>query len=802
MAFKIRKAAILGAGTMGASIAAHLANVGIPSYLFDIVPKELTEEEKAAGLTLEDKKVRNRLATQSIERLKKMRPAPFYDSKDAVLLTPGNLEDDLDKLSQVDWIIEVVVENLDIKKKLFSQVEKHWKEGTIVTTNTSGISVNKMVEDCSDNFKKYFMGTHFFNPPRYMKLLEIIPCEKTDPQVLTLMERFCEEKLGKGVVYAKDTPNFIANRIGVYGMVVTARVMEEEGLSVEEVDAVTGPAMGRPKSASFRTLDMVGLDIFLHVAQNVRENITEEWEIKDFEMPKFTQTMAEKGWLGDKTKGGFYKVEKSAEGKNILALDYTTMEYRPKQKAKFGSIDAAKNVKGVGNKLKTLVEGKDKGADFAWKVIKPVLSYAAVKLGEIADDIVSVDRAMRWGFNWDLGPFEQWDSLGVKEVADRISQDGGEVPAVVQEMLDAGFTSFYKKENGKALYYDFKDKTYKELPSRPGVIILDDLREQKKVVKSVSGASLVDIGDNILCLEFHSPQQAIGPDIVGMMFKAVDEVEKNWDGLVIANQARNFCVGANLMMILMEAQADEWDEIDLIAHQLQQSLLRLKYCEKPVVAAPHGMTLGGGYEVIAHAHRIRAAAETYMGLVEVGVGVIPAGGGCKEMILRSVENVQDNKNVSDLLPFVRGAFETVAMAKVATSAKEGYMYNYMRPQDSFTANGDRHIYEAKNVVMAMNLEGFKPPERKKIRVVGEPGFAAMKAGVYLMKEGNYISEYDAYIGEKLAFIFSGGRLPANTWVDEQYLLDLERETFLHLCGQPKTQQRMMHMLQKGKPLRN
>ncbi len=802
MAFKIRKAAVLGAGTMGASIAAHLANVGIPSYLLDIVPRELTDEEKAAGLTLEDKKVRDRLAVQSIERLKKMRPAPFYDSNDVVLLTPGNMEDDLDKLAEVDWIIEVVVENLEIKKNLLGRIEEYWKEGTIVSTNTSGISVNKMVEDCSDNFKKHFMGTHFFNPPRYMKLLEIIPGEQSDPEILSFMQRFCEKELGKGVVFAKDTPNFIANRIGVYGMVVTARLMEQEGLSVEEVDAVTGPAMGRPKSASFRTLDMVGLDVFLHVAQNVRDNISEEWEIKDFEMPAFTKTMAEKGWLGEKTKSGFYKVQKTAEGKDILALDYTTMEYRPRQKAKFGSIDATRNVKGAGNKVKTLVEGKDKGAVFAWKVLKPVLVYSAVKLGEIADDIVSVDRAMRWGFNWDLGPFELWDALGVQEVVDRMQQEGDTIPAVVQELLDAGHVSFYKKEDGKTLYYDFQGKSYQELQPRPGVIILNELREQKKVVKSVSGASLVDIGDNILCLEFHSPAQAIGPDVVGMLFRAVEEVEKGWDGLVIANQGRNFSVGANLMMILMEAQADEWDEIDLIAHQLQQSLLRIKYCEKPVVAAPHGMTLGGGYEGIAHAHRIRAAAETYMGLVELGVGVIPAGGGCKEMVLRSVENVQDNNNVSDLLPYVRRAFETVAMARVATSAKEGFVYGYMRPQDSFTVNGDRHIYEAKNLVKALNLEGFKPPERKKIRVVGEPGYAALKAGIYLMKEGNYISEYDAYLGDKLAYVFSGGRLPANTWVDEQYLLDLEREAFLHLCGQPKTQQRMVHMLKTNKPLRN
>lgn len=802
MAFKIRKAAVLGAGTMGVAIAAHLANVGIPSYLLDIVPRELTEEEKSLGLTLEDKRVRNRLAQQAIERLTKVRPAPLYDSRDVNLITPGNLEDDLPRLSEVDWIIEVVVENLEIKQKLLARVEEHWREGTIVSTNTSGISVNKMIEGRSEKFRRHFLGTHFFNPPRYMKLLEIIPAKETDPEVLSYMERFCEEVLGKGVVFAKDTPNFIANRIGVYGMAVTIKAMEEEGLGVEEVDEITGPALGRPKSASFRTMDMVGLDIFLHVAQNVRDNVTEDWEKKAFDLPEFIKKMVEKGLLGEKTKGGFYKVEKAAEGKNILALDYTRMEYRPRQKVKYASIDAAKNVEGPVAKLKALVGGKDKASQFSWKVLKPVLVYAAVKLGEIADDIVAVDRAMRWGFNWDLGPFEQWDALGVKEIAERIQQDGEEVPPVVKEMLEAGITSFYKKEESRTYYYDFKSKRYVELKPRPGVIYLPDFKARNKVVKTTAGASLIDIGDNILCLEFHSPRQAIGPDIVTMIFRAVEELEKGYDGLVIGNHARNFCVGANLMMILMEAQAEEWDEVDLMVRQFQQSLMRLKYCEKPVVAAPHGMTLGGGYEIIAHCHRVRAAAETYMGLVEVGVGVIPAGGGCKEMVLRSVENVMDNENERDLLPFVQKAFETVAMAKVSTSAKEAYGLGYLRPQDSVTINGDRHIYEAKRVVMAMNLEGFVPPKPRKIRVVGETGYAAMKTAIYLMKEGGYISEYDAYIGDKLAYIFSGGRLPTNSWVTEEYFLDLEREAFLHLCGQPKTQERMMHLLQTGKPLRN
>lgn len=802
MAGKIRKAAVLGAGTMGAAIAAHLANVGIPSYLLDIVPKELTEDEKKAGLSLEDSKVRNRLAQQAIENMKKMRPAPFYDSDDAKLITPGNLEDDLPKLSEVDWIIEAVVENLDIKKQLFANVEKNCKEGAIVSTNTSGISVNRMVEDCSENFRRHFMGTHFFNPPRYMKLLEIIPCKDSDPELLRFMEQFCEITLGKGVVFGKDTPNFIGNRIGVYGMAVTTRLMEEEGLSVEEVDAITGPAMGRPKSASFRTLDMVGLDVFLHVAKNVQDNVDETWEKKEFDVPAFVQKMFENKMLGNKTKGGFYKVQKGPEGKDILALDYTSMEYRPRQKAKFPSLEATKNADGVGERIKVLLQGEDKAADFAWKCLKPLLLYSAAKVEEIADDIVAVDRAMRWGFNWDLGPFEQWDSIGVGAVAERLEKEGEKVPPLVQEMLDKGFESFYKKENGRMYYYDFKTKDYVELQPRPGVIILSDVKEQNKVIKSTSGASLIDIGDGVLCLEFHSPRQAIGPDVLMMIMRAAEEVEKGYEGLVVANQDRNFCVGANLMMILMEAQAEEWDELDLVVQQFQKSLMRLKYCEKPVVAAPHGMTLGGGYEVCAHAHRIRPAAETYMGLVEVGVGVIPAGGGSKEMVLRSVENVQDNTS-ADLLPFVQKAFETVAMARVATSAKEGFNYGYMRPvTDSITINGDRHIYEAKNVVLAMAREGFTPPKPRKIRVIGEPGMAALKIGIYQMKEGNFISEYDAYIGEQLAYIFSGGPLPPNTWVDEQHLLNLEREVFVRLCSQRKTQERMVHMLQTGKPLRN
>lgn len=801
MARKICKVAVLGAGTMGALIAAHLANVGIPCYLLDIVLPKVSEEEQAAGITREDRTFRNKLAVTAIKNLTKMRPAAFYDKKDVDLLIPGNLEDDLGKLAEVDWVIEVVVERLDIKKQLFEKVAQNIKPGTIVTTNTSGLSINAMVENLPAEFKKNFLGTHFFNPPRYMKLLEIIPGRDTAPEVVENLVAFGDKVLGKGVVLAKDTPNFIANRIGVYGLLEIVAAMEQDGLTVEEVDALTGPAMGRPKSASFRTMDMVGLDVFLHVAETVKNSATEEWEIKAFEIPSFLQEMVAKKLLGEKTKQGFYKLEKKDGKKNILAIDYKSLSYRPKEKAKFACLEASKKAKSKADSIKALVNAGDQGSAFAWKTLRNVIIYAAVKLEEIADDIVAVDRAMRWGFNWELGPFEIWDAIGVKEAADRIEKDGLEVPAVVKSLLGAGLDFFYKKEKGSTAYFDQKSKQYKLLNPPAGIIQLSDYKEAGKVVLSNAGASLVDIGDGVVCLEFHSPQQAIGPEVLSMINKAVVEVEKNWQGMVIANQARNFSVGANLMMILMEAQAEEWDELDMVVRNFQNSLMRIKYSKKPVVAAPHAMALGGGYEVLAHVDAIVAAAETYMGLVELGVGVIPAGGGTKEMVLRSCENVMDNEAV-DLLPFIREAFMTVAQAKVTTSAKEAWSLGYMRPQDTFVANGDRRIAEAKNKVLAMVSTGYKPPVQRKIRVLGERGMAALKAGIYTMKEGRYISEYDAHLADKLAYIMCGGPLPEGSWVTEQHLLDLEREVFLYLCGQPKTQARMGHMLKTGKPLRN
>ena len=780
---------------MGASIAAHLANVGIPCLLLDIVPPDLTEEQKNIPA------LRNKLAQMGIENLKKMKPSPLYHQDDISLLTPGNLDDDLSKIASVDWVIEVVAEKMAIKKSLFARVEAYWRPGMIVTTNTSGLSVNEMVADCSLEFRKSFLGTHFFNPPRYMKLLEVIPGNDTDPVIVEFIKDFGDRVLGKGVVLAKDTPNFIGNRIGVFGLLATLTAMQEDGLTLEEVDAVTGPAMGRPKSATFRTLDMVGLDVFVHVAQNVGEKVTEPWEVEAFKMPALLTEMYERRWLGEKTGQGFYKKEKSGGQKKILTLDPTTLEYREQQKARFGSLEAAKNATSVPDRIRALLKTGDKGSKFAWKTLRDMMVYAALKAEEIADDVVSVDQAMRWGFNWELGPFETWDAIGVKEAAERIEQEGGTVPALVVEMLAAGISSFYKKEDGVSFYYDFKTKAYNVLAPLFGTIYLPKFKEKGGVVKSNSGASLIDIGDGVACLEFHSVRQAIGADVLSMIVKSAEEVEKNFEGLVIANHAKNFCVGANLMMILMEAQAEEWDELDMMVRQFQQSLMRLKYCSKPVVAAPQGMALGGGYEVLAHSHRILAAAESYMGLVELGVGVIPAGGGTKEMVLRAVETVMDNEAV-DLTQLIVAAFMTVAQAKVGTSAKEAMKLGYLRPQDGFVTNQDRLIFDAKQAVLGMKAAGFKPPVARKIRVIGESGFATLKAGIYNMKEGRQISEYDAYLAEKLAYIMTGGQVPTNTWVTEQYLLDLEREVFVHLCQQPKTLQRMSHLLKTGKPLRN
>lgn len=796
MARTIRKVAVLGSGVMGSGIAAHLANVGISTILLDIVPRELTDSEKKKGLTLEDSSVRNRLASEAIAKLKKQKPAPLAKKENVELIEAGNMEDHMNRLQEVDWIVEVVVENLEIKKKVYAQVDKYRKQGAIVSSNTSGISIEAMAEGRSDDFRKHFLGTHFFNPPRYLKLLEVIRTKDTTDEVFNFMRTFGEDVLGKGVVEAKDTPNFIANRIGTYGLLVTVREMLKGGYSVGEVDSVTGPALGRPKSATFRTLDVVGLDTFLHVAKNVYDQVEgEEKEI--FDPPAFMKEMAEKGWLGSKSGQGFYHKKKTDKGSEILELNFETMEYEERKKLKAPSVQRSKQAKTKADKLKALVYADDRAGQLVWNILKPALLYSAEKSAEIADSILSIDQAMKWGFGWELGPFETWDAIGVEKSVQRMEDEGETVPAWVKEMLDNGFTSFYEAfdsfyDAGKYVKADINEK----------VIYIKAVKEtENSVILKNTGASLIDIGDDIACLEFTSPNNSIGLDVLQMINKSVDEVEKNYRGMVINNQGKNFCVGANLMMILMEAQDMNFPELDLVVRQFQNAMAKIRYSSKPVVAAPFGMTLGGGTEVCLPSASIQASLETYMGLVEVGVGLIPGGGGNKELYLRQIERLPEGAQI-DLQAVANQVFETIATAKVAMSAQEAAQYGFIRPQDGISVNGDHLLYDVKQKALHLANSGYTPPKRSKIPVVGETGYATMLLGAKQMFLSGYASEHDMKIAEKLAFVIAGGRVAKGTKVDEQYLLDIEREAFLSLVGEPKSQQRMQHMLTKGKPLRN
>jgi len=796
MVERVERAAVLGAGTMGAAIAAYLANVGVKVLLLDVVPEGESD--------------RNKIARMGLERAVKGKPAAFYLKDFARLVEVGNFEDDMAKLGEVDWIIEAVVERLDIKRQLFERVDQFRKPGSIVSTNTSGISVNAIAEGRSEDFRRHFLGTHFFNPPRYMKLLEIIPGKDTDPAVVEFISRYGEDLLGKGIVYAKDTPNFIANRIGVFGMMYTLKVMEELGLTIEEVDALTGRAMGRPKMATFRLADMVGIDILYHVAKNVYDNaLDDEWR-EIFKPPQWLEEMVRKGWLGDKTKQGFYKkVKGEGDKKERLVLDYRTMEYRPAKKASFPSLEMAKQEEDLARRLKVLISGKDKGAQFAAKSLAALFVYSANRIPDIADDVVNVDRAMQWGFNWEKGPFELWDLIGFEKSLEVIKANGFEVPARVQEMVDKGFGSFYKGEiNGqgvKRYFYDFETKDYKEIEPNPRIVILPDLKRAKKVVLENAEASLIDIGDGVTCLEFHTKMNAIGPGILQMVHEALEEVCKNFVGLVIGNQGEHFSAGANIALLLMAIQNEEWEDIDWMVRSFQGATMSLKYFEKPVVAAPHGITVGGGCEFCLHCHRIRAAAETYMGLVEVGVGLVPAGGGSKEMAIRNLSHIpQDMPRgvVIDPFPYLRRAFETIGMARVATSAHEAREIGFLTPCDGISINKEYLIHDAKETVLALVKTGYKPPMPARIRVPGRDGYAYLEMLIYNMQVSGYISEHDAKIGRHVARILSGGDVPAGTWVEEQEFLDLEREAFLSLCGESKTQERIQHMLTTGKPLRN
>jgi 3-hydroxyacyl-CoA dehydrogenase len=800
---RIEKAAVLGAGTMGAQIAAHLANAGIPTLLLDIVPPEPSAQEHARGLTVESKEVRDRVARAGLEAAKKAKPAAFFTPGAAALVTPGNFEDDLPRIKDCDLVIEAVVERLDIKRSLFEKVEKFRKPGSVVASNTSGIPIRQLAEGFSEDFRAHFLGTHFFNPPRYLHLVELIRTEWTKPEVSCSVYGFLDQRLGKGVVVAKDRPNFIANRVGTYGALVTLGVLAEGGYTIEEVDKITGPALGRPKSATFRTFDLVGLDVLAHVARNLHEAVPDDEERAVYKLPEFVERMVNQGILGDKTKGGFYQKRGGGEQKEIWTLDVASLEYRPPQKAKFPSLEAAKNVEDTGARVKSLFWGRDRVGEFLWKTSSRVYAYAANRIPEIADTVVEVDRAMKWGFGWELGVFEGWDAVGVEQVVARWKEEGTAVPANVQKMLDAGATSFYKREGGRESYFDFESGGYKPVDEQPGVTVLKSLKERTGVIRKNAGASLLDLGDGVACLEFHSKMNSIGGDTLQMLKTALAEVEKNFVGLVVGNQGANFSVGANIMLVLMGAQEEEWDEIDLGIRAFQQATMSLRYSPKPVVVAPFQMTFGGGCEMTLHADRARAAAETYIGLVEVGVGLIPAGGGTKEMLVRALDSIPPGVTEADPFPFVKRAFETIAMAKVATSAAEAKALGFLREEDSSSMNADRLVADAKQEVLALAATGYtRPQQRTDVLALGNAALSTVKLGIHQMKRGGFISEHDAVIGEKLARILTGGDLNHETRVSEQYLLDLEREAFLSLCGMRRTQERIAHMLKTGKPLRN
>jgi 3-hydroxyacyl-CoA dehydrogenase len=808
----IEKVVVLGAGTMGARIAAHIANAGVWCALLDIVPAELTADEKKRGLLLAAPEVRNRIVRGGLAAAVKSKPAAFFTRGLENRIATGNLEDDLKLCAEADWIIEVVAENLEIKRALLARVAAVRKPGTIVTTNTSGLPVGRIAEGLPAEWQQHWAGTHFFNPPRYLKLVEIIPGPATHPDVIESLTRFCDHTLGKGVVVAKDTPNFIANRVGTYSMLNAIRLMTDLGMTFEEVDACTGRALGWPKSATFRLADIVGIDILLHVTRNIYDNIPDDESRELYRVPPLIEEMARRGWLGDKTGSGFYKrVKKTGGESEILTLDPAKMEYRPQQKARFASIDAGKSIEDTRERLRALavptLEGKDgdKAQKFVWGMLSEMCLYAARRVPEISDSIVDVDRAMRWGFGWELGPFETWDAIGAKAMAKQLEKEGRPLPPLVAGLLSSGKDSFYESAQGVTSYFDIAGKTFQPVPQPHGIIFLKSLKESAKGIEKNSGASLIDLGDGVLCCEFHSKMNAIGGDLIAMINKGLARLRADFDGMVIANQAVNFSAGANLMVILMSAQEQEWDDLHLMVRQFQNATLAIKHSPKPVVVAPQGLALGGGCEIVLHGTRIHAAAETYMGLVEAGVGLIPGGGGTKEMMIRANERAEGEENL-DLFHALKPVFETIAMAKVSTSGEEARELGYLRRADLVAMNQDRLIADAKETALGLVRSEWRQtapaPTEPSIRVLGEEFSAAAKLAVHMMLGGEYISEHDALVARKLGHVLAGGALTSSQLVSEQYVLDLEREAFVSLCGERKTQERIAHTLKTGKPLRN
>ncbi len=804
----IEKVAVLGAGTMGARIAAHLANAGVPSFLLDMVPPDA------------DGEARNRIALNGLEAARKAKPAAFFEPSLAKLVTIGNFDDHLSFVAQADWIIEAVIEDLEIKRSLLKKVEAARRPGTIITTNTSGLPVASIAQGFSDDFRRYWFGTHFFNPPRYMRLLEIIPTPDSDRAAMAAIEHFCDLRLGKGIVQAKDTPNFVANRIGTFSVLNVMRLMQEMDFSIEQVDALTGSAVGWPKSATFRTIDMVGLDVLGHVVANMTRNVRDERS--DLRLPEFFARMLERKLLGDKVGAGFYKKVKQDGKDERLGLDWQTLEYRPRQKASFPALEMAKNIETTPERLRMLLglDGAspaspaklDKAGQFLWAALADLWNYAANRVPEISDSIVEIDRAMRLGFNWELGPFELWDAAGVEATVARMKQQGMNVAPNAEKLLAAGKKSWYADSTARSgrAYFDLASAAYRDVEVPQGVWSVEVAKKAKGVVRRNAGASLVDLGDGVACIEFHSKMNAIGGDIIQIVTQTLKPggAGDAFDAFVMTNDAGNFSVGANIMLLLMFIQEEDWDEINLSLRAFQQMTQAIKFSPKPVVVAPFGMALGGGCEVALHGAARQPHAELYMGLVEVGIGLLAAAGGCKEMLLRALDSAgavrPDGRSESvEVTEAVKRAFETIAMAKVSTAANEARNLGFLSDGDQVTMNRDRVLTDAKTRALDLARTGYKPPAmRTDIPAPGESILALLKLGIHLMHQGEYITEYETKIGTKVAEVLCGGNVTPGTPVSEQYLLDLEREAFLSLCGERKTQERIQYTLKTGKPLRN
>ncbi len=793
----IKKAAVIGAGTMGAGIATHLANAGVSCVLLDIVPPDLSPEE------CKDPKARSRFASGAIARAMNSKPAAFMQETNANLVEIGNVEDDLDRLGECDWIVEAVTEDLDVKRSLYEKIAAARRPGSIVSSNTSGLALNLLVDGFDDDFRRHFLITHFFNPPRYMFLLEVVTGPETLPEVYDTIREFSEVRLGKGVVDCKDTPNFIANRIGVFCMGASCAFQADSGLSIEEIDAITGPVIGRPATATFRLHDLVGIDVAVMVMKNCHRLVPDDESREFFTPPEWLERMVAEGRLGRKSGAGFYR----KQGRDILVLDLDAFEYREQKSVRFASLDAAKKQQTLAAKIKTLVSGDDAAATYVWKVISTTLVYSARRVPEISDEIVSVDRAMRWGFNWELGPFELWDALGVRETAERLRGEGVDVPPLVEELLESGHESFYDRvgdgEERREVVFNVANGDRKPVPGRRGVLLLDDVRARSKPLSSNRCATILDIGEGVLCVEFHSKMNSISGETLDMISEACDVAESgSWAGVVIGNQATNFSVGANLVELAGAAKEQKWTAIDALIRNFHRTAMRIRYAGRPIVAAVQGMALGGGCEIPLACDRVQAAAETYIGLVELGVGLIPAGGGIREMACRAGEAAPEGVPV-DSFGYVRHFFEIIATGKISTSAAEGFGLGFLSSRDAVSMNRDRTLGDAKRRVLSLAEDGYcAPRERDAVTVAGAPGIAEMRILLSQYRAGGFISEYDEFLATKLAYVLCGGDIDAEFKVTEQHLLDLEREVFLSLLGEEKTLERISHMLKTGKPLRN